>query len=247
MPAVEFSQVSKRYQTKDGEVTALNNVSLVAKKGTVQGIIGFSGAGKSTLVRCITGLEKPDSGSVTVAGTNIAKATGANLRAARRNIGMISQSFRLLHSRTALKNVVLPLELAGVPRYEREQKARELLNWVGLGGRESAYPAQLSGGQRQRVAIARALAADPQVLLCDEATSALDAETTQTILALLKRVRNEFGVTIVFVTHELPAVTTLCDRVAVLDEGQVVEEGATTDVFTNPQSSAAKRLLGVQA
>lgn len=247
MPAVEFSQVSKRYQTKDGEVTALNNVSLVAKKGTVQGIIGFSGAGKSTLVRCITGLEKPDSGSVTVAGTNIAKATGANLRAARRNIGMISQSFHLLHSRTALKNVVLPLELAGVPRYEREQKARELLNWVGLGGRESAYPAQLSGGQRQRVAIARALAADPQVLLCDEATSALDAETTQTILALLKRVRNEFGVTIVFVTHELPAVTTLCDRVAVLDEGQVVEEGATTDVFTNPQSSAAKRLLGVQA
>lgn len=247
MPAVEFSQVSKRYQTKDGEVTALNNVSLVAKKGTVQGIIGFSGAGKSTLVRCITGLEKPDSGSVTVAGTNIAKATGANLRAARRNIGMISQSFHLLHSRTALKNVVLPLELAGVPRYEREQKARELLNWVGLGGRESAYPAQLSGGQRQRVAIARALAADPQVLLCDEATSALDAETTQTILALLKRVRNEFGVTIVFVTHELPAVTALCDRVAVLDEGQVVEEGATTDVFTNPQSSAAKRLLGVQA
>lgn len=247
MPAVEFSQVSKRYQTKDGEVTALNNVSLVAKKGTVQGIIGFSGAGKSTLVRCITGLEKPDSGSVTVAGTNIAKATGANLRAARRNIGMISQSFHLLHSRTALKNVVLPLELAGVPRYKREQKARELLNWVGLGGRESAYPAQLSGGQRQRVAIARALAADPQVLLCDEATSALDAETTQTILALLKRVRNEFGVTIVFVTHELPAVTTLCDRVAVLDEGQVVEEGATTDVFTNPQSSAAKRLLGVQA
>lgn len=247
MPAVEFSQVSKRYQTKDGEVTALHNVSLVAKKGTVQGIIGFSGAGKSTLVRCITGLEKPDSGSVTVAGTNIAKATGANLRAARRNIGMISQSFHLLHSRTALKNVVLPLELAGVPRYKREQKARELLNWVGLGGRESAYPAQLSGGQRQRVAIARALAADPQVLLCDEATSALDAETTQTILALLKRVRNEFGVTIVFVTHELPAVTTLCDRVAVLDEGQVVEEGATTDVFTNPQSSAAKRLLGVQA
>lgn len=247
MPAVQFSKVTKRYHTKDGVVDALAGVTLTARRGTVQGIIGFSGAGKSTLVRCITGLERPDSGSVTVAGVDIAQVRGSDLRAARRNIGMISQSFHLLHSRTALRNVELPLELAKVPRVKRRAKARELLNWVGLAGREGAYPAQLSGGQRQRVAIARALAADPEVLLCDEATSALDAETTQTILALLRRVRDEFGVTIVFVTHELPAVTALCDRVAVLDAGVVVEEGPTTEVFTNPQSTAAKRLLGVGA
>lgn len=245
MPAVEFLNVSKRYDTKDGVVTALNGVTLATQAGTVQGIIGFSGAGKSTLVRCITGLERPDSGNVRVAGTDIAAARGQELRDARRNIGMISQSFHLLHSRTALKNVELPLELAGVPRRERRRKAQQLLEWVGLAGREGAYPAQLSGGQRQRVAIARALVADPQVLLCDEATSALDAETTQTILKLLREVRDEFGVTIVFVTHELPAVTALCDRVAVLDDGHVVEEGVTSEVFTNPQSDAAKRLLGV--
>lgn len=244
---LKLKDVVKSYKTRDGRVHALDGLDLSVGKGAIQGVIGFSGAGKSTLVRCLTALERPDSGQVSINGVDLAKLQGAQLRRARRRIGTIYQGFQLLASRTALGNVALPLELAGQPLAERKRRALELLDWVGLADRAGSYPAQLSGGQRQRVAIARALAAAPDVLLCDEPTSALDPETTAAILQLLKRVRDEFDLTVLLITHDLPTVRALCERVAVLEAGRVVEEGPTSTVFAGPNSTAGQRLLQVAA
>lgn len=242
---LQLQDVAKHYTTRDGAVHALTGVNLSVGSGVIQGIIGFSGAGKSTLVRCLTALERPDRGRVSVNGADLASLRGRELRQARRRIGTIYQGFQLLNNRSALDNVALPLELSRVPRRERRKRAVELLDWVGLSGRAGSYPTQLSGGQRQRVAIARALAVRPDVLLCDEPTSALDTETTAAILQLLRRVRDEFRLTVLLITHELSAVQATCDRVAVLDAGTIVEEGPTADVFRAPASSAGKRLLQV--
>lgn len=242
-----LKDVTKSYKTRDGRVQALDGLNLSVKKGVIQGVIGFSGAGKSTLVRCLTALERPDTGQVSINGVDLAQLRGRNLRRARRRIGTIYQGVQLLDSRTALANVALPLELAGQARNARRQRALELLEWVGLADRAGSYPAQLSGGQRQRVAIARALAAEPAVLLCDEPTSALDPETTDSILQLLRRVRDDFDLTVLLITHDLATVRAICERVAVLEAGRVVEEGATGAVFAGPHSSAGQRLLRVAA
>ncbi|HLR46385.1 MAG TPA: ATP-binding cassette domain-containing protein [Deinococcales bacterium] len=242
---LRLEDVAKNYKTREGTVHALTGVNLSVGAGVIQGIIGFSGAGKSTLVRCLTALERPDRGTVSVDGVDLAGLRGRELRQARRRIGTIYQGFQLLNNSTALDNVALPLQLARVRRSATRRRALELLDWVGLSGRAGSYPAQLSGGQRQRVAIARALAARPDVLLCDEPTSALDTETTHSILNLIRRVRDEFRLTVLLITHELSAVQATCERVAVLDAGAIVEEGPTADVFRAPASTAGKRLLQV--
>lgn len=244
---LRLNGVSKTYRTKDGTVRALDNLSLEIPRGATQGVIGFSGAGKSTLVRCITGLERPGSGSISLEGVNLSRLRGRRLRNEQRRIGVIYQGYQLLSSRTALTNVALPLELAGVQKRERTRRALELLDWVGLADRAGSYPAQLSGGQRQRVAIARALVSDPSLLLCDEPTSALDPETTASILRLISRVRAELGLTVLLISHDLTTVRAVCERVAVLDAGQIVEEGETSAVFEEPSSAAGQRLLGVAA
>ena len=240
---VRLEGVKKGYQTPAGWVDALRGIDLRVERGTIQGVIGFSGAGKSTLVRCLARLEQPDAGRVIVGGDDLAALSGAELRRARRKIGMVFQSYNLLRSATVAENVALPLVLAGASRDEGYARALEILRWVGLADRADGYPGQLSGGQRQRVAIARGLVARPDLLLTDEPTSALDPETTGTVLDLLRRVRDELGLTILLVTHEMSSVRALCDRVAVLDAGQVVEEGPARDVLLRPRSMAARRLL----
>lgn len=240
---IELSHVTKTFQTDHAEVEAVRDVSLKINKGDIYGIIGLSGAGKSTLVRCINFLEKPTSGEVLYKGTRLASLSKKELLQTRRSISMIFQSFNLLAQRNALKNVTYPLEIAGVPKKQAVEKAKKLLDIVGLGERLTAYPAQLSGGQKQRVAIARALATDPEVLLCDEATSALDPNTTRAILELLKNINETMGVTIIVITHEMKVVEQICNRVAVLDHGNVVEEGFVKDIFLAPQSSVARDLI----
>ncbi len=222
---------------------AVRDVSLKINRGDIYGIIGLSGAGKSTLVRCINLLEMPTSGDVKFNGVSLTSLAKKDLLETRRSISMIFQSFNLLSQRTALKNVCYPLEIAGVPKKEAISRAKELLTIVGLEDRMSAYPAQLSGGQKQRVAIARALATNPQVLLCDEATSALDPNTTRSILDLLKNINETMGVTIIVITHEMKVVEQICNRVAVLDSGTVVEEGFVKDIFVAPQSATARDLI----
>ena len=240
---VRLEGVKKGYRTPDGWVEALRGIDLSVSRGTIQGVIGFSGAGKSTLVRCLARLEQPDAGRVVVGGDDLAALGGAALRTARRKIGVVFQSYNLLRSATVAENVALPLLLAGAPRPEAHARAREILRWVGLAERAEGYAGQLSGGQRQRVAIARGLVARPELLLTDEPTSALDPETTGTVLDLLRRVRDELGLTILLVTHEVSSVRALCARVAVLDGGRVVEEGPARDVLLRPRSEAARRLL----
>jgi D-methionine transport system ATP-binding protein len=248
-PILLLEGVSKSYARpgggKDrlGAIEALKGVDLTVPRGTIQGIIGFSGAGKTTLLRCISGLEKPDAGRVVVAGTDLAHLDGEALRLARRQIGVVFQHLNLLHSRTVYANVALGLEMAGGSKAEIKERVTELLTWFGLEDKAKQYPSQLSGGQRQRVAVARALALQPAVLLTDEPTSALDNETTTSVLNLLRRVRDEFRVTILLITHDLEAVRAICDRVAVLEAGRIVEEGPIEDVFLTPTSSAAQRLL----
>ena len=240
---IELCHVTKTFQTTQAEVSAVRDVSLTIEKGDIFGIIGLSGAGKSTLVRCINFLEVPTSGEVKFKGTSLASLSKKELLETRRSISMIFQGFNLLSQRTALKNVCYPLEIAGVPKKEAEQKARELLKIVGLEDRMSSYPAQLSGGQKQRVAIARALATDPEVLLCDEATSALDPNTTRAILDLLKNINETMGVTIIIITHEMKVVEQICTKVAVLDHGTVAETGPVREVFLAPQSQIARELI----
>lgn len=231
---ITIKALSKSFPGTGSPNPILRDVSLHVARGEVFGIIGHSGAGKSTLVRCINRLETPDHGQVIVGGQDITALSGAALRAARRRIGMVFQHFNLLSSRTVRDNVALPLELAGLSPGERFRRVDRLLELVGLSDKWAAYPAELSGGQKQRVGIARALASQPDVLLCDEATSALDPVTTKAILALLRSINQELGLTIVLITHEMAVIREIADRVAVLDGGQVVEEGRVFDVFTNP-------------
>lgn len=222
---------------------ALKDVSLAIEKGEIYGIIGMSGAGKSTLVRCMNLLERPTSGTIRVDGKELGKMSPKELRQARREITMIFQHFNLLMQRTCLRNVCFPMELAGVKRIEAEKRAKELLELVGLPDKSDAYPAQLSGGQQQRVAIARALATQPKVLLCDEATSALDPNTTHQILQLIQELNQKLGITVVIITHQMSVVKEICDKVAILDGGEVAEEGLVSAVFSAPKSSAGRRLV----
>ena len=240
---IELKHITKEFGTGEEKVCALQDVSLTIEDGEIFGIIGLSGAGKSTLVRCINLLERPTSGEVLVDGQDLTKLNGKDLLLVRRSIGMIFQSFNLLSQRTVLQNICFPMELAGVKKDAARKRARELLDIVELPDKANAYPVQLSGGQRQRVAIARALASDPKVLLCDEATSALDPKTTQSILQLLKELNRKLGVTVVIITHEMRVVEQICSRVAILDNGVIQETGLVSDVFSNPQSEAGRRLV----
>lgn len=240
---IELKNLSKSFVTADGTVNALKKVNLKINDGDIYGIIGMSGAGKSTLVRCINMLERPTEGSVLIDGRDIGALSEKELRGVRRNITMIFQSFNLLMQRTCLKNICFPLELAGMKRADAKKRAMELLEIVGLPDKANAYPAQLSGGQKQRIAIARALTTNPEVLLCDEATSALDPKTTHSILELIREINQKTGITVVIITHQMSVIEEICDRVAILDEGVVVEEGDVGTVFSDPQSDAAKRLV----
>ena len=240
---IELKYLSKTFQMKDGAVKALQNINLTIPDGAIYGIIGMSGAGKSTLVRCINLLERPTGGSVVIDGVAMETLSPASLRKRRREITMIFQQFNLLMQRTCLKNICFPMELAGVPKDKATARARELLELVGLPDKADAYPAQLSGGQKQRIAIARALATNPKVLLCDEATSALDPNTTHAILQLIQKINREMGITVVIITHQMSVVEDVCSHVAILDNGTVVEQGSVRDIFSNPHSDAAKRLV----
>ena len=241
---IELKHVSKTFDSGSaGGVDALKDVSLTIEDGDIYGIIGMSGAGKSTLVRCINLLERPTSGEIVVNGQRLDTMTPAQLREARRGITMIFQHFNLLMQRTCLKNVCFPMELVGVKKDEAEKRARELLELVGLPDKANAYPAQLSGGQQQRIAIARALATDPKVLLCDEATSALDPNTTRQILELIRDINKKLGITVVVITHQMSVVKEICTHVAILDDGEVVEDGLVSAVFSAPKSQAARHLV----
>ena len=240
---IEIKHLSKTFQMKDGAVNALKDINLTIPDGSIYGIIGMSGAGKSTLVRCINLLERPTEGSVVIDGTAMETLNPAQLRERRRDITMIFQQFNLLMQRSCLKNICFPMELAGVKKADAEKRARELLEVVGLPDKANAYPAQLSGGQKQRIAIARALATDPKVLLCDEATSALDPNTTHAILTLIKDINKKLGITVVVITHQMSVVEEICDHVAILDGGVVVEEGSVQEIFSNPKTPAARRLV----
>ena len=240
---IEIQNLSKTFPVSGGTVEALKDISLTIPDGEIYGIIGMSGAGKSTLVRCINMLERPTSGKVIIDGKDLGSLTQAHLREERRNITMIFQGFNLLMQRNCLKNVCFPLELAGYKKKEAVERATELLELVGLGEKLKSYHAQLSGGQQQRVAIARALATHPKILLCDEATSALDPQTTQSILSLIKDIHDKLGLTVIIITHQMSVVEQICTRVAILNHGTVVEEGAVSEVFASPKSQEAKQLV----
>ncbi|WP_394281600.1 methionine ABC transporter ATP-binding protein [Corynebacterium sp.] len=237
---IEFRDITKVF---DGGVRALDGVTLTVEPGEILGVIGYSGAGKSTLVRMINGLDTPTSGQLLLDGVDVVPMPERELRVLRRNIGMIFQQFNLFNSRSAAGNIEYPLKLAGMDKGARKQRVAELLDFVGLGDRGKNYPEQLSGGQKQRVGIARALATNPTLLLADEATSALDPETTQEVLALLRKVNEEFGITIVVITHEMDVIRSIADKVAVMEDGRVVEYGSVYEVFSNPQTHVAQRFV----
>ena len=240
---IEIKNLSKTFKTADGSLDALKNVSLTINDGDIYGVIGMSGAGKSTLVRCINMLERPTEGQILIDGVDMGSLSSKQLRDARRNITMIFQGFNLLMQRNCLKNICFPLELEGMKKEDAKKRALELLEIVGLPDKAKAYPAQLSGGQQQRIAIARALATKPKVLLCDEATSALDPNTTHSILNLIRDINKKLGITVIIITHQMSVVEETCNRVAILDNGTVVEQGEVSTVFAHPQSAAAKRLV----
>ena len=240
---ITIKKLSKTFETAEGTVEALNDINLTINDGDIYGIIGMSGAGKSTLVRCINMLERPTSGTVDIDGVDIGALGERELRAVRREVTMIFQSFNLLMQRTCLANICFPLRLAGMSRADAEKRARELLELVELPDKALAYPAQLSGGQKQRIAIARALATNPRVLLCDEATSALDPKTTHSILKLISDINRRLGITVIIITHQMSVVEEICNRVAILDHGTVAEEGDVATVFSQPQTEAARRLV----
>ena len=243
MSEIVIENVSKTYHSKYGEVNALKNISLSIESGDIFGIIGMSGAGKSTLVRCMNFLEVPTSGRVLIRGKSLADFSGKELRAQRQQIGMIFQHFNLLMQKSVLENVCFPLYIQGKRKKEARERAVKLLELVDLKDKIDAYPSQLSGGQKQRVAIARALASDPKILLCDEATSALDPQTTSSILELLKDINRRFGITIVIITHQMSVVREICNRVAIMKEGVVEEEGLVSEIFTHPRSQVARELI----
>ena len=241
---IRVENVSKTYTGKQGTVEAVKDVSLEISRGEIFGVIGFSGAGKSTLIRLLNGLETVTSGHIYINEKDITTLKRKELLKERQKIAMIFQHFNLLWSRTVEENIAFSLEIAGVPKAERKAKVAELIDLVGLTGREKSYPSQLSGGQKQRVGIARALANEPEVLLCDEATSALDPKTTKDILKLLVEINQELGLTIVLITHEMHVVRQICHRVAVMEEGRVVESGEVIEVFKNPQQPITKQFAG---
>ena len=248
---IELKNITKVFPTEDGEVTALEDVSLTIADEDIFGIVGMSGAGKSTLVRCINLLERPTSGQVVVEGLlegqegplDLCAMGPKQLRQARRSISMIFQQFNLLMQRTCLNNICFPMEIAGVPKAQAKKRAQELLEIVGLPDKAGAYPAQLSGGQKQRIAIARALASNPKILLCDEATSALDPTTTRSILRLVQDINKRLGITVVVITHEMAVVEEICTHVTILDHGQVMETGTVEEVFSNPKTEAGRKLV----
>ena len=240
---IKVINLCKTFNNKRENVEALNNVSFEVKKGEIYGIIGLSGAGKSTLIRCLNLLEKPTSGSIIVDGDDLQALDEKQLRLKRRKIGMIFQSFNLLMQKNVLSNVCFPMEIVGVDKTEAKKKALEYLKIVGLESKAEAYPAQLSGGQKQRVAIARVLASNPEILLCDEATSALDPETTKSILNLIKDINKKYGITVVLITHEMAVIQEICDRCAVLENGELMEENTVEELFRHPKTNAARRLI----
>ena len=240
---ITLEHVSKTFTTKSGYVHAVRDVSLQINEGEIYGIIGFSGAGKSTLVRCINLLERPEAGNVIVDGRELLKLDASQLRESRKKIGMIFQHFNLMRLRTVAQNVAFPLKKSGLSKEEIARKVKELLELVDLSEKANVYPSQLSGGQKQRVAIARALANDPKVLLCDEATSALDPQTTHSILKLIKDINQKLNLTVVLITHEMGVVKEICDRVAVMEDGRIVEEGSIVDIFTHPQAKMTKSFI----
>lgn len=240
---IQLEHISKSFVTASGTVHAVQDVNLQIGEGEIFGIIGFSGAGKSTLVRCINLLERPTEGRVIVDREDLTAMDLKKLREVRKKIGMIFQHFNLMRSRTVFQNIAFPLKKSGLSKAEKEKKIESLLELVGLSDKKDAYPSQLSGGQKQRVAIARALANDPKVLLCDEATSALDPQTTQSILKLLKQVNETLGITIVLITHEMAVVKDICDWVAIMEQGRVVEEGDTVSVFSHPKEAMTKDFI----
>jgi D-methionine transport system ATP-binding protein len=251
-PVIRLEGVGKRFAGRRGqaEVAALAGIDLAVPKGAILGVIGRSGAGKSTLIRLVNGLERATSGRIQIEGEDVTGLSEAGWRARRRKTGMIFQHFNLLSSRTVFDNVALPLEIAGLSKAEIESRVARLLDLVGLSDKRGRYPAELSGGQKQRVGIARALATEPTVLLCDEATSALDPETTRSILALLKQVNRDLGLTILLITHEIPVIKEICDRVAVIEDGRIVEEGEVFEVLTRPRhpttASFVEAVTGVE-
>lgn len=243
---ITLRQLSKIFRTKKDEITAVDNVDLSIREGEIFGIIGYSGAGKSTLIRLLNMLERPSTGDVIVAGKEMSTLRGKALRQARQDIGMVFQHFNLLWSRTVFENISFPLEIAKVPKEERIKRVNELIELVGLSDRAHAYPSELSGGQKQRVGIARALANDPKVLLCDEATSALDPKTTDSILDLLVDINQKLGITIVLITHEMYVIRKICHRVAVMEDGKIVEQGNVLDVFRHPKQRITQEFVNVQ-
>lgn len=240
---ISIKDLTKVFRFDQKEIKAVDNLSLTIEAGDIFGVIGYSGAGKSTFIRLLNRLEDPTSGQVTIQGKNITAMSKNELRIARQDIGMIFQHFNLLWSRTVRENISFPLEIAGVPAKVREDRVRELIELVGLDGRENAYPSQLSGGQKQRVGIARALANNPKVLLCDEATSALDPETTDSILDLLVDINERLGLTIILITHEMHVIKKICNRVAVMEKGKIVEQGDVLDVFLKPKQPVTKKFV----
>ena len=243
MGNIEIKNLTKKFEAGGHEITALNDVSLSINKGEIYGIIGMSGAGKSTLVRTINYLEIPNEGRVLIDDVDLSKLSEKELRIKRRDIGMIFQGFNLLEQRNVIDNVCFPLEIAGMSRKKARAKARELLETVNLADKEKVYPSQLSGGQKQRVAIARALATNPEILLCDEATSALDPQTTESILSLLKEINEKLDITIVVITHQMSVITDICTRVAIIENGRLVEEGPVEEVFDSPKTDIARELI----
>lgn len=240
---INLKHITKTFNTKDGDVHAVKDVSLQIDEGQIYGIIGFSGAGKSTLVRCINLLEKPENGEVIFDGKDLLKITEKELRIERQKMGMIFQHFNLMKSRTIYENVAFPLRHLKMDKAQIDKRVMELLELIDLVERKDSYPSQLSGGQKQRVAIARALATKPKVLLCDEATSALDPHTTQSILQLIKKINKELKLTVIMITHEMAVVKEICDRVAVMENGRVVEEGDIVSVFAHPQMPVTKNFI----
>lgn len=243
MSEIEVKHLTKTFEQKGLHVEALKDINLTIEAGDIYGIIGMSGAGKSTLVRCLNYLERPTEGQVLIEGKDLGNLSEKELRKQRSDIAMIFQHFNLLMQKNVIDNICFPLQIQGVGKKEAKEKARELLKTVGLEDKEKAYPAQLSGGQKQRVAIARALASNPKILLCDEATSALDPQTTASILELLKHINEEFGITIVIITHQMSVIREICNRVAIIERGALVENGLVEDIFSHPKSRAAKELI----
>jgi D-methionine transport system ATP-binding protein len=240
---ITFQQVKKVYESRGQKVAALNGIDLEINEGEIFGVIGFSGAGKSSLIRCVNLLERPTSGQVIVDGCDLTSLSVKEVREIKRNIGMVFQHFNLLNSKTVFDNVAMPLVLAKLPKAQIKERVQQLLEFVGLADKANSYPDQLSGGQKQRIGIARALATQPKILLCDEATSALDPQTTSSILQLLKKINKEYNITILIITHEMSVIREICDRVAVIEEGKIIEEGTVFDVFSAPKTKTARNFV----